>query len=239
MPAASPPLVTPVPPSQGGTGIANNGASTLTISGSFSLALTISAGTSITLPTSGTIATLIGSESFSNKTFANNTIFTASLLLATGSLVTWNSDAILGRKAAASIRLGASGSATPVAQTLSSTDSRGGTDTNVGGGNLTIAAGTGTGTGTLATLSLQAPIAGASGTVAQTQVTGLTIIGGASRLTSYTVATLPVASTIGAGGRAFITDGSTTFILGLGLLAVGGGANKVPVYSDGTNWIVG
>lgn len=54
-----------------------------------------------------------------------------------------------------------------------------------------------------------------------------------------TVAGLPSASTAGIGARAFVTDGSTTVILGLGLTVAGGGANKVPVYSDGTNWIVG
>lgn len=54
-----------------------------------------------------------------------------------------------------------------------------------------------------------------------------------------TVAGLPSASTSGAGATAFVTDANATFILGLGLTAVGGGANKVPVYSDGTNWIVG
>lgn len=53
------------------------------------------------------------------------------------------------------------------------------------------------------------------------------------------VASLPAAATAGAGAVAFVTDGSTTVILGLGLAVVGGGANKVPVYSDGTNWIVG
>jgi hypothetical protein len=39
-----------------------------------------------------------------------------------------------------------------------------------------------------------------------------------------------------AGARAFITDGSTTTF---GATVAGGGANKVPVYSDGTNWKVG
>lgn len=58
------------------------------------------------------------------------------------------------------------------------------------------------------------------------------------KLPSYTVATLPSASTMGAGSLAFVTDGSTTAILGLGLTAVGGGSNKYIVYSDGTNWIV-
>lgn len=43
--------------SQGGTGIVNNDASTITISGSFGITFTISAATSLTLPTSGTVAT--------------------------------------------------------------------------------------------------------------------------------------------------------------------------------------
>ncbi len=51
-----------------------------------------------------------------------------------------------------------------------------------------------------------------------------------------TYANLPAATSAGAGARAFITDGSTTTF---GATVAGGGANKVPVYSDGTNWKVG
>jgi hypothetical protein len=54
-----------------------------------------------------------------------------------------------------------------------------------------------------------------------------------------TVGSLPSAATSGAGARAFVTDATNTVIVGLGLTVVGGGANKVPVYSDGTNWIIG
>jgi hypothetical protein len=42
--------------------------------------------------------------------------------------------------------------------------------------------------------------------------------------------------TLGQGARAFITDGSSTTFAAT---VAGGGANKVPVYSDGTNWKVG
>lgn len=59
------------------------------------------------------------------------------------------------------------------------------------------------------------------------------------RTAQTTVANLPAASTAGAGARAFVTDASTTLILGLGGTVAGGGANKAPVYSDGTNWIYG
>jgi hypothetical protein len=51
-----------------------------------------------------------------------------------------------------------------------------------------------------------------------------------------TLVQLPTATVAGAGTRAFITDGSTTTF---GATVSGGGANKVPIYSDGTNWKVG
>jgi hypothetical protein len=51
-----------------------------------------------------------------------------------------------------------------------------------------------------------------------------------------TVASLPSASTAGAGARAFVTDASATTFLST---VSGGGANKVPVVSDGTNWLIG
>ena len=52
----------------GGTGVANNSASTLAISGSFGTTLTVSGTTALTLPTTGTVATLAGSETLTNKT---------------------------------------------------------------------------------------------------------------------------------------------------------------------------
>lgn len=58
-------------PSQGGTGVANNDASTLAISGSYPLSLTLGGNTSVALPASGTLATLAGTETFSNKTFSD------------------------------------------------------------------------------------------------------------------------------------------------------------------------
>jgi hypothetical protein len=55
-------------PANGGTGVANNALSTLTISGSFATTLTVSGTTGVTLPTTGTLATLAGTETLSNKT---------------------------------------------------------------------------------------------------------------------------------------------------------------------------
>lgn len=61
-----------IAPSKGGTGIANNDASTITRTGAHALTLTTSATTSLTLPTSGTLATLAGTETLTNKTLSGN-----------------------------------------------------------------------------------------------------------------------------------------------------------------------
>ena len=54
--------------------------------------------------------------------------------------------------------------------------------------------------------------------------------------TVYTVATLPSAVTSGVSARAFVSDANATTFAST---VAGGGANKVPVYSDGTNWKIG
>jgi hypothetical protein len=68
-----------VGPANGGTGIANNAASTLTISGAFATTLTVSGTTGVTLPTTGTLATLAGSETLTNKTLTSPTLTTPAL----------------------------------------------------------------------------------------------------------------------------------------------------------------
>lgn len=49
--------IAPIPPQIGGTGVVNNAASTITITGSFGTTFTITGTTSVTLPTSGTLLT--------------------------------------------------------------------------------------------------------------------------------------------------------------------------------------
>lgn len=65
--------------------------------------------------------------------------------------------------------------------------------------------------------------------------------GGTARLLvvntgATTVAGLPSAATAGTGARSFVTDATATTYLST---VAGGGANKVPVVSDGTNWLIG
>jgi hypothetical protein len=74
-------------------------------------------------------------------------------------------------------------------------------------------------------------VAGTSGTGVGVVVTTPTTVGGAGGL--------PAAATAGAGARAFVTDATMSMTLGVGTVVVGGGANAVPVYSDGTNWLIG
>lgn len=55
----------------------------------------------------------------------------------------------------------------------------------------------------------------------------------------YTVATLPSPASAYTYCRAFVSDANATMTAGIGAVVAGGGANKVPVYCDGTNWRIG
>lgn len=54
-----------------------------------------------------------------------------------------------------------------------------------------------------------------------------------------TVARLPTATPAMLGRRGFVTDSDQTIIAGLGLPVSGGGSIGVPVYCDGTDWLIG
>lgn len=50
-------LTTPISPANGGTGVANGANNTITFSGNYTLGITLSGNTSVTLPTTGTLTT--------------------------------------------------------------------------------------------------------------------------------------------------------------------------------------
>ena len=77
---------------------------------------------------------------------------------------------------------------------------------------------------------------GSNTTVIGNSSTTLTKVFGAIQATTYTVATLPSASTSGVGARAFVTDALAPVF---GATVVTGGAVATPVYSDGAAWKVG
>lgn len=56
------------------------------------------------------------------------------------------------------------------------------------------------------------------------------------RTEAVAVASLIAAATAGAGARSFVTDATATTF---GSTVAGGGANTVPVVSNGTNWLIG
>tara|TARA_R110000822_G_scaffold2158_9_gene10396 strand:- start:942 stop:1178 length:237 start_codon:yes stop_codon:yes gene_type:complete len=60
-----------------------------------------------------------------------------------------------------------------------------------------------------------------------------------AQFTLYTVAQLPTASTALAGTRSAVSNANATYTAGIGATVAGGGANIVPVFCNGTNWVIG
>jgi len=82
-------------PANGGTGVSNNAAMTVTGSGNFAYTRTLTGTTNVTFPTTGTLATLAGSETFTNKTLTTPIIASISN---TGTLtLPTSTDTLVGR----------------------------------------------------------------------------------------------------------------------------------------------
>lgn len=75
--------------------------------------------------------------------------------------------------------------------------------------------------------------------VYSTTITAITVSASTVKTTSVTVSGLPAAATAGAGARTFVSDSTVAASGNFGAVVAGGGANAVPVFSDGTNWRIG
>jgi hypothetical protein len=129
-----------------------------------------------------TAATLTGTGAFSCGAISCTSINSSSGSAFFGGSISAGSGGSLGSgngrlvsSGSGSWTLGLGNAAAPVSYTLQGQGSRGGTDSNVAGANITLASGLGTGNAAGATLTLSTAHATASGTGAQTLVSGLVL----------------------------------------------------------------
>lgn len=155
-------------------------------------------------------------------------------------------DLTLARAGAGTLRLGSSDTVSPTAQTLRVQSVSIGTS-NTAGANFTIQGSRGTGTGAGGDIIFQVTSPGSSGTSQNAYATTLTLKGDAAKCAVFAgvvcfpampVASLPAAASY-PYARGFVTDSNTTLAAGIGTTVASGGSDKVPVFSDGTNWIIG
>ena len=244
-----------VGPAYGGTGVANNAASTLTISGAFGTTLTVTGTTAITLPTSGTLV--------------NNAVTTLSSLVSIGTITTgtWNGTAIgavyggtsqtsyttgdilyaSASNTLSKLGIGSTGQVLTVASGVPSWAASGGSSVPTGGGtdavfynnnnvvttNYTIPSSTVTGTGSISGTTLTLTAGGpyiVGMLITGTGVTAGTYISVVSNSTTYTVTqTQTVASTTLTG-----TSNSNSGTFGP-VIVVSGTTVTVP---SGSTWTV-
>lgn len=119
------------PPNLGGTGIANNASSTITISGAFGTTLTVSGTTALTLPTSGTVTaqgnTVTGTGSIvlaTSPTLITPTLGAALATSINGNILTTGSSTYTGTAAATYTFPGASATIAGLASTQTFTNKR-------------------------------------------------------------------------------------------------------------------
>jgi len=223
----------------GGTGVANTGKTitlggNLTTSGAFATTLTATATTSVTLPTTGTLATLAGSETFTNKTLTLPTIggtgaaFNGSTsgtttVVATATAGTTTlvlpaaSDTLVGKATTDTLtnKTIAAGSNTISGLTNSNLSGTAGiTNANLANSSITVTAGTGMSGGGAVSL-------GGTVTLTNAGVTALTTSSGLSTNTSAT------------GAVSITNTGVTSNVAGTGI-TVSGATGAVTIAIDST-----
>lgn len=60
-----------------------------------------------------------------------------------------------------------------------------------------------------------------------------------AQYTLFTVAQLPTASTALAGTRAAVSNSNAAYTAGIGATVAGGGSYVVPVFCNGSAWLIG
>ena len=194
---------------KGGTGVSNNAAMTVTGSGNFAYTRTLTGTTNVTFPTTGTLATLAGTETLTNKTLTSPILTTPTLGVATGT----SFQGIIGNVTPAAgsfTTLGASSTAT-----LNTLSSSGATLTGGTINGMTVGATTAS-SGAFTTLS-------ASGTITSTSGNNTTVFNAASATTGYLLQ-LNTNSSVTAGWG---VNGTTA-----AAIMTGGSANSLFLWSN-------
>lgn len=201
-------------------------ASALSLVGSGGLSLNIGGATNVTLPTSGTLATLAGSEALTNKTVNGLTITgtTGTLTIAAGSTLSISNSITLSSSGAASVTLPTSGTLATLAgsEALTNKTVNGLTITSTTG-TLSIANGS-----TLATSGANSITLASSGPTSVTLPTSGTLatLAGTETLSNKTLRAVD-----GAASAPSISFGSDTdtglFSAGANLLGIGAGGSEI------------
>lgn len=168
----------------------------------------------------------------------NSTIaFTGNLDAGATSIINWNARGQLTSPASASVQIGVADTGAPSAQTLSVTSVVAGT-ANTAGVNWTLTGSRSTGSAQGGDIILSVSPAGGAGSSQNTLVEAYRAYAPAAALRTRgtTVAGLPTCNSGATGSRLHVTDSITPVTFSMNVTA--GGAQSVPVYCTGTNWIV-
>lgn len=172
----------------------------------------------------------VGNAALLTVTGATNTAIGASAL---GVLTTGSTNVGIGGVAGVFLSDGVTANQTSAGCVFIGNSTRSGA--SAGATNMIVIGASAIGDGTNTT------VIGTSSTT-QARIYGNGIFTGFVKTGSGTVTSLTgalAAATAGQGARYMVTDSNASMATGIGNTVVGGGANIVPVYSDGTNWRIG